>query len=1169
MLEAVARLQHPNIVQVFEVGRENHCPFIALEYVGSSLARRLRGIPQPARLAAELVETLARAIHHAHERGIVHRDLKPGNVLLTADGVPKISDFGLAKIVAGEAALTQPGAILGTPSYMAPEQVNDQRGPVGPVADVYALGAILYELLTGRPPFRAATTADTLLQVVAAEPVPPSRLQPKVPRDLETVCLKCLAKEPRRRYVSALALAEDLCRFLTNEPIQARPTPGWERGLKWAQRRPAAAALLGVSLLSGVGLLAGILWYNAGLQGYNTRLQEALVEVKKERDQTRLNLYVKDMLLARQAWEDAQVGRMLELLTAYQEAPAEVAALRGFEWHYHWRLGHSERFTLAGHAGEVRSVVYSPDGRRLASAGQDRLVKLWDVATGGEVFSLAGHQGRVTGLAFSPDSKILASTSEDRTVRLWDVVAGKELQCFKLTALGTCVAFGSAGQRVAAGAQEETVKVWKVATGEEVFTLRGKGVVRAVAFSRDGKQLAVAGDHAVQLWDATIGTELRTFLVAGSCFGVAFSPDGRHVTAANRAEVRLWETTTGKALSPLKGHAGVVTSVTFNPNGRRLASAGRDQTVKVWDMTTGREVRTFKGHTGAVHQVAFHPDRRHLASASADQTVKVWDTSAAQEFHAMEGPTAPVNGIAFSPDGRRLAAATYREGVVKVWDATTGAEIFSLSGNGGPVWAVAFSADSRHLASADDDGTVRWWDVATGQELPSLRGHIGAVWGVAFGPDNRHVASAGNDGTVRLWDVGTGREMIPPLRGHAGGVWGVAVGPNGQRLASAGNDGTVRLWDATTGREEWTLRGHAGAVRAVVFSFDGRCLASAGEDQTIRIWDPEAGALLRTLSGHAGIVRSVVFSPDGRRLASAGEDRTVRVWETATGQEVLSLKGHAGRVTGVTFSSDGWRLASGGLEGTVKVWDATPWTAEEWERYEARRIVQSLFVRGLSSARVIAALREDAALAEGVRQQALDLAEPYGQTLMARGALRLVQRLYAQPLLRPEVLAAIRADPALSEPVRRQALTLAEHHPENSSRLNDASWDVVRRPGADVAAYRLALRQAEAGCRGLPGRGGCLNTLGAAQYRLGMYREAVATLTEAYRLNATEAPRFGSAPVSLALLAMAHYRLDHREEARATLARLREALKQPQGAKDQEAQLFLREAEALVQEPAP
>jgi serine/threonine-protein kinase len=367
--EAAARLQHPNIVQVYEIGTHDGRPFIVLELVDGNLAKHLAGTPLPARQAAQWLETLARAVHYAHQRGIVHRDLKPANVLLNRDGILKITDFGMAKIVAGRAAgQTQSGAVLGTPSYMAPEQAAGKTRQIEPATDVYGLGAILYELLTGRPPFQAATVQETLDQVRLHEPLPPSRLQAKVPRDLETTCLTCLQKEPARRYASAEALAEDLRAFLGGEPIRSRPASRWERLVRWGRRRPAEALLLGtaamiligfgagslwshtlvVAAVAGLSLLVGSWWYSAWLQ---TALREATQQqVRAERSVERLQLLLE---MTKRLLQTTQLEEILRLLaeTSARLANAELATI------YLLDREHGElwsKVTLDQGVGEIR-----------------------------------------------------------------------------------------------------------------------------------------------------------------------------------------------------------------------------------------------------------------------------------------------------------------------------------------------------------------------------------------------------------------------------------------------------------------------------------------------------------------------------------------------------------------------------------------------------------------------------------------------------------------------------------------------------------------------------------------------------------------------------------------------------------------------------------------------
>jgi WD40 repeat protein len=975
--EAIARLQHPHIVQVFEVGEHEGQPFFSLEYVdGGSLADRLDGTPLPAREAAELVVTLARAVHAAHEKGIVHRDLKPANVLLSfsrdpegsASGappsgsrlngaIPKITDFGLAKRLEGGAALTQSGAVVGTPTYMAPEQAAGRVREVGPAADVYALGVILYELLTGRPPFKAETPMDTVLQVLTGEPVAPTRLQPKLPHDLDTVCLKSLEKEPGKRYASAMALADDLDRWLAGEPIAARPAGRLERLGKWARRRPAAAALVAVSAVALAAVLGGGTAFTLRLLDQIEQTDQARRDADEKAGQLQVEVGQKEtarkdamdkaeklqkkteeldaslrhstrllagslIQLADAAWREGHLALARERL---DEVPAEE---RFWDWRYLKRQTEGSLFTLYGHTNLVYGVAFSPDGARLATGSYDGMVQVWDARTGQGLLTLNGAGG---GVAFSPDGSRLASASWDNTVKVWDAQTGQELLTLRgHTEWVESMAFSPDGTRLASGSRDGTVKVWDARSGQQLLSLRGHiGHVNSVAFSPDGTRLASAGGELgrpgeVRVWDARSGQGLLT--LRGHTFGVssvAFSPDGARLASGSYdSTVQVWDARTGQVLRTLRGHTNWVYSVAFSPDGTRLASGGGDGTVKVWDASSGQDLLSFLGHVGFVRSVAYSPDGARLASGSADRTVKVWDARAGQEFLTLRGHAGPVESVAFSPDGARLSSGG-GDGTVKVWDAHSGEKLRTLRGHTWGVSSVAFSPDGTRLASGGWDQTVKVWEARSGQELLSLRGHTDFVNSVAFSPDGNRLASGG-DRTVKVWDARTGQQLLS-LRGHTREVLSVAFSPDGAILASAGWDSAVKVWDSRTGQELLSLRGHAGPVESVAFSPNGLRLASGSRrDGAVKVWDARSGQELLSLTGHSGDVTSLAYSPDGARLASGGSDQKVKVWDAHTGQELLTLRGHTREVTSVAFRSDGATLASASGDRTVQVWDAHP-----------------------------------------------------------------------------------------------------------------------------------------------------------------------------------------------------------------------------------------------------
>jgi WD40 repeat protein len=936
--EAVARLQHPNIVQIYEVGEYAADaglprPYFTLEFVdGGNLSHHLAGRPQPPRQAAAWVEILARAAHYAHQQGIVHRDLKPSNVLLNADGQPKICDFGVAKLLTGSDIKTLSGMLVGTAEYMAPEQAAGSD-KVGPPADIYALGAILYTALTGRPPFQGTSPLHTLDQVRRLEPVSPRRLQPGVPRDLDTICLKCLEKEPARRYATAQALADDLRRFLGDEPIKARRPWLWERCARWVRHHQSATVAL-AALIGTLAVAAAVSTFMATQESAARRKADQAQELAEHRREVaERNLYAATTNLTGLALDG--LGSLIQVAQLLRDWRGLKAAQdpRGWEWFYCQTLAGQAQLTLRNHGADASALAWSPDGRRLASGGFDETLRIWDAATGKQVRAAAAPWGLLS-VSWSPDGRRLATANwKDKTVTVWDPATGEQLRTLRgHQAPGYGVAFCPDGRRLASLDEGGHLIVWDVAGGKPVLDLPGRGQGgSALCWSPDGRRLAACDyGNAARVFDAESGRELAVLRnPADPVCALCWSPDGQLLAASGAdGTVRLWDAAqyTGLRRLPEARAESCGGTLAWSPDGGSLAVAGRDLAVRVFDVASGALRRTYRGHTGSrIAGVCWSPDGRRLASAERgwNAEIKVWQLDHAPQPRTLDlGEDAKGHlDLAWSPDGRQLAGAL-RDGTVRLWDAATGGPRASLRGHTGPVQLVRWSPDGSQLASAGRDATVRRWDAATGRLLATYPGGSRSVDWLAWSPDGRQLLVNAKDDKVTFWDVATGTARAAAFRG-AGAAWS----PDGSRLA-VGASYKISLVDAATGQvqTEWaTAYVHRNLP---VWSPDGRSIAAL-TDYGVEVWTVATSRPAFAPLVHTQPVRALAWSPDSQQLAVGTADNRVHLWDAITGTPIITLPEDTGPIVAVAWSPDGMRLACSSTAGTVTLWDATPGNESE------------------------------------------------------------------------------------------------------------------------------------------------------------------------------------------------------------------------------------------------
>ncbi len=964
--EATATLDHPNIVKIFDIGEHEGMPYLEMEYVsGGNLTRMLRSMPQPIRWAARLTETVARAIHVAHQRGIVHRDINPSNILMTTEGVPKITDFGLAKFLRADAGHSQNGVLLGTPSYMAPEQVSDGR-KVGAATDVYAIGVMLYEMLTGTPPFRGLTPMETLCQVMEGEVVPPSRLRHGLPIDVETICLKCLARNPAQRYRNARELADDLRRFQNREAILARRTPKLQLAAQWARREPYAAGFLGLSLL----LLSTLIVISVA---YSLHLRNVLEELREQQQRNMTQGYLsgtaRDVASRRQTeterrFYDAQLNRVYEhsrrnetevaieifdALNRDYDPEAEV----GFEWRYIDALIHRSESVLhvsSASSGVVDCVAVSADGLSLVSGDHEGKVQLWDVARGAStLFNInAGvYSIRQVALACDESGKAVAlaavSVGEGRTssVSIWDVSRPTSPWTLPDRLEETAdLDFSAGGRRLAVRCRPKPESEWETrfyefARGE---WSRDGGATRTGATCQrstvQGNRIAVGNaDGTVAVRGLASGRdELLRLPKSGVPILLAFSEAGDRlaVGCADRAVV-VWDLASKRVLAELTVSDGPPRFLDFCLEGESLIVAEGDETLAIHSLRPPSVRRVLPTQGGPPTAIAVSRRGDRLAIGCEDAPVALWNLEAVYEGPQTIGRLSAADNLIFSPDGRSLFM-TFREPMIRVWrmDRTPHPRRI-LAGHSREAWTVAFSRDGGILASGADDHMIKLWDVATGERLTAAAAHSQTVSSLAFSPIRDELASVSLDGSLKLWSLardpskpGVVLKHIRTLRdSNQSQLRCVAYSADGSMLAASGLAPDVLIWSLDSPSPPRIIaKAHREMVTALAFSpASPDQLASASCDGSLKIWNVKTGDQ-RMVKQANGSLTSLAFSPTATRIATSGQPRLIASWDTNTRNPLRDVIGHPGVVRSMSFSIDGLTIATGCDDGKVRLCDA-------------------------------------------------------------------------------------------------------------------------------------------------------------------------------------------------------------------------------------------------------